>query len=111
MGVTYGIFFKLNLIEVLTSLANLPLGCELSVKKVKIFCHTDDIALLATRENALQFMLDTLAPKLENLSLKINFEKFCNIVFKHERGQFQLTWRYEVSFRNKMVNVYTWVLC
>jgi len=29
-------------------------------------------------------MLETLAPKLENLSLKINVEKSCIIVFKHK---------------------------
>ena len=74
--------FYLN--EVLTDLADLSLGCELNGNRVNIFCYADDIALLAPTESALQSMLDTLAPKLEKLSLKINVAKSCNIVFKHK---------------------------
>ena len=54
--------------------------------RVNIFCYADDIAseLLAPTENAIQFMLDTLALNLEDFSLEINVEKYCNIVFKHK---------------------------
>ena len=61
-----------DLNEVLTDLADLSLGCELNGNRVNIFCYAEDIALLTLTENALQFMFDTLAPRLENLSLKIN---------------------------------------
>ena len=81
-GVTSGIIFNFYLTVNLTDFADLPLGCELSGNRVNIFCHADDNALLAHTENALQFMLDTLASELENLCLKINVEKSCDIVFK-----------------------------
>ena len=70
----YHIWYPFNfyLNEVLTDLAHLSLGYELNGNRVNIFCYADDIALLA------------LAPKLENLSLKINVEKCCNFVFKHK---------------------------
>ena len=74
--------------EFLTDLADLSLGCKLNAIRVNIFCNADDIAILAPTENALRFMLDTLAPKLEKLSLKINIEKSCNIVFKHNSKVF-----------------------
>ena len=77
---SYIFCFYLN--EVLTKLANLPLGCELICSRVNNFCYADKSALLAPTESALQFMHDILALKLEKLSLKINVEKSCNIVFK-----------------------------
>ena len=40
--------------------------------------------LHAPTENVLQYMLDTFAPKSENLYLKFNVEKSSNIVFKHK---------------------------
>ena len=86
-GITTGILFNFYLNEVLTDLPGLSLGCKLNHNRVNIFCFGDDIALLPPTENALQFMLDTLPPKLENLSLKINVEKSCNTVFKHKRSR------------------------
>ena len=77
-------FFYFYLNDFFTDLADLSLGCELSGNRVNIFCCADDIALLAPTENTVQFMLGTLAPRLENLSLRINVEKSCNIVFKHK---------------------------
>ena len=38
--------------EILTDLANLPLGYELSGSRVNIFCYADYIALPAPTENA-----------------------------------------------------------
>ena len=83
-GVTSGILFNFYLNEVLTNLAILSLGYELSGNRVNNFCYADDITLLAHTENALQFMLHTLSPKFGNFSVKINVGKPCNIVFKHE---------------------------
>ena len=61
-GVTSGIFLKLYNNEVLTAIANLPLRCDFSGNRVNIFCYRDDIALLASTENALNYMINTLAP-------------------------------------------------
>ena len=77
-------FFIFYLSEVLTDLAKLSLGCEVNGNRLNIVCYADDNALLAHTENALQFMLDTFAPRLENLSLKRNVENSCNNVFKHK---------------------------
>ena len=43
-GGTSSILFHFYFIEVLTDLANLLLGCELSLNRVIIFCYADDIA-------------------------------------------------------------------
>ena len=83
-GVTSGILFSFYLNEDLTDLADLPLGFELSGNRVIVLWLADDIALVTPIENALKFMLDTLSLKLEKLSLKINVETSCNIVFKHK---------------------------
>ena len=103
-----GILFKFYLNEVSTKLADLPLGYKLSGNRVNIFCYADDIVLLAPTEKVLQFILDTPAPKLENVSLKINAENFYNIVFKHKKRNFLLTCRYKVSSWIKLVNTFTW---
>ena len=76
--------FNFYLNEVLTDIVNLPLRCEQDGNKVTIFCYANDIALLTPTEKPLQHMLDMLAPKLENLSLKIKRENSCNTVFKHK---------------------------
>ena len=65
-GIASGIIFNFSLMEVLTDSADLPIECELNGNTVDIFCYASDIALLAPTENVLQFMLETLAPKLEN---------------------------------------------
>ena len=64
-GVTSGNILKFYLYEVLTALANLQLGCNFSGNRVNTFCFEDDIALMAPTENALEYKLDTLVPKLE----------------------------------------------
>ena len=91
-GITSGIFFNFYLNEVSTDLDDLSLRCKLDDVRVYIFCYADDIALLSPTEKALQFMLDTLAPKIENLSLKINVEKSCNIVFEHKSRRNPTNW-------------------
>ena len=45
--VTSDILFNFYVNEVLTGLADQPLGCELSGNIINIFCYTDDITLLA----------------------------------------------------------------
>ena len=82
-GITTGTLFNFYLNGFLTDLADLSLECEVNGNRVNIFCYADNTARLASTEYALQFMLDTLAHRLENLSPKINVEKSCNIVFKH----------------------------
>ena len=54
-GVTSGILFNLYVNEVLTDLADLPLGCELSGKRVCIFCCAEDIASLAIYRKCIAF--------------------------------------------------------
>ena len=71
-------YFYVN--DVLIDIPNLLLGCELSDYRVNILCYADDIALQAPTENALKYMLDTLAPKLEKFSFEINVEKSSNAV-------------------------------
>ena len=83
-GVTPGILINFNLNEVLTNICNPPLGCEVSDNIVKMLCYEGVVAFLTPTENVLQYMLDTVAPKLEKLFLKIYGEKACNIVFKHK---------------------------
>ena len=88
-------YFYLN--EVLTDLADLRLECKISGLRVNVFCYADDIELLAHTENALQFMLDTLTPQLENLSLKINVESLVILFSNIKSGEFQLTCCYKVT--------------
>ena len=64
--ITSGIHFNFDLNEVLTDLSDLPIGCNLNVNRLNIFCFAHDIALLTPTENALQFTLYTLATKLES---------------------------------------------
>ena len=59
------IFLMLYIIDVKIAKAHLFLGFDISGNRVNIFCYPYDIALLAPTENAIKFMLDTLAPKLE----------------------------------------------
>ena len=81
-GVTSGFLFKLYLNEVITDRANLFHGCYLYGIKLSILRYADDIAKVTPTGKALQNMPDMLAPKLKNLSLKINVEKFCNAISK-----------------------------
>ena len=62
-GITSGILFNFYVKEVLTDSADLSLRCELNGNWVNIFCYADNIVLLVPTENALQIVLDTLAPK------------------------------------------------
>ena len=74
--------------EVLSVIANLPLGSEHNGKKVNIYCCADYIALRTPTEIALQYMLDMLAPKLEKRCPKINILKTCNIAHNHKIKRF-----------------------
>ena len=76
------IFFYIN--EVLNTIMNFPVGCSLNCSKFKILCYDDDIVLFVLTAHALQVMLDTLSDTIRNLSLKINFQKLCHIVFRHK---------------------------
>ena len=82
-GITSGILFNFYLNDVLTGIADLPVGCSLNGSKFNILCYADDIVLLAPTVEASQILLDTLACELGRLSLKINVDKSCNIVFKY----------------------------
>ena len=46
-------FFNFYPNELLTGLADLPLGCELSGNRINIFCYADDIAILAPKEKSI----------------------------------------------------------
>jgi len=85
-GVTSsGILFNFYLDEVIREITELPVGCSLSFSRVNILCYADDIALLAPTAQALQIMMDTLTARLYDLSLKINIEKYCSIVFRRNK--------------------------
>ena len=107
--ITSGNVFNFYLNEVLTDLADLSLGCKLNGNRVNICCYDDDIALLAPAKNALQFMLDILAPKLENLPSKSMLKSIVILSSIIKTGGLQITHRYKVSPWNKSVNVFAWV--
>ena len=79
-GVTSSIIFNF-LNEGLADISNLPLECELIDSKVSNFCYADDIVLLAHTENASQYIFGSPAPKLESLSVNVDFGKSCECVF------------------------------
>ena len=83
--VTSGFLLNFYIKEHLTDIANLPLGCELSCCDVGFFCTAEDNAFLARTKSALPNKLVMLAPNLKNLSLKINVEKSCYVIFKPKR--------------------------
>jgi len=83
-GITAGVLFNFYINEVLDTIMNLPVDCSLSCSKMNILCYADDIVLLAPTAQALQFMLDSLSHTIRSLSLKINFQKSCHIVFRHK---------------------------
>ena len=83
-GVCSGILFNFYLNEVLTTISHLPVGCSLNGVRMNILCYADDIVIIAPSAMALQHMLDRLAELIDNLSLKINVNKSCHIVFKEK---------------------------
>ena len=87
-SVTSDVYFICYSSDVLTYVSSLPLGCTLDVNEVHIFCYTDDIALLAPMENALQSTHETPTPKLEYSSLKLKVKNLCKTVFKHKSKKF-----------------------
>ena len=62
---------------------NIPVGCSLNCSEINILCYADDIVLLSPTAHAVQVMLDTLFDTIRFLSLKINDQKSCHIVFRH----------------------------
>ena len=82
---------------------NLPVGCSLNCSKMNIFCYADDIVLLAPTAQALQVMLDSLSGTIRSLSLKINIQKSCHIVFRHKKRKIDS----DVKIDNQMLKTVT----
>ena len=62
----------------------LTLGCCLNCSKMSILCYAGDIGLPASTSQALQALLDSVSDTTRTLSLKINVQKPCHIVFRHK---------------------------
>ena len=82
-GISFGILFNLYLIEVISDISKLPAGCTLNCSKVIILGYADDLVLVAPTAQALQLIVNALTSKLSPLSLQLNVQKSCNIVFGH----------------------------
>ena len=82
-GISSGILFNFYLNEVISDITKLPVGCTLNCNKVNILGYADDLVLVAPTAQALQLMLNALTCKLSTLSLQVNVQKSCNIVFRH----------------------------
>ena len=83
-GITSGFLFNFYINEMLDTIRNLPVGCNLRCSKINILCYADDIVLLTPTAQALQVMLDCLSHTIRSLSLKINVQKSYHIVFRHK---------------------------
>ena len=83
-GITTGISFIFYINEVLDTILNLLVGCSINCSKMNNLCFADDIVLLAPTAQALQVMLGTPSDTIRNLSLKINVQKSCHIVFRYQ---------------------------
>ena len=82
-AVSSGILFNSYLNEVISDISKLPAGCTLNCSKVNILGYADDLVLVDPTDQALQLMLNALTSKLSTLSLQVNVQKSCNIVFRH----------------------------
>ena len=81
-GISSEILFKLYLNEVKSDISKLPAECTLICSKVNILGYADDLVLVAPTAQALQLLLNALTSKISTLSLLVNVQKSCNIVFR-----------------------------
>ena len=86
-GISSGILFNLYLNEVLSEISKLPAGCTLNCTEVSTSGYADDLVLVASTAQALKFLLNDLTSKLSILSLQVNMQKSCKIVFRHSTNK------------------------
>ena len=84
-GISSGILFNFYLIEVLSDISKQQAWCTLSCRKVNILGYADDLVLVAPIPQAWQLLQNVVTSKLYTLSLQVNVQKACNIVFRHSK--------------------------
>ena len=79
-GISSGIIFNLYVNEVRSDISKLQAGCTLNCSKVNILGYADYLVPVV---QVLKLLLNTPTSKLSTLSLQINVQNSCNIVFRH----------------------------
>ena len=87
----------------MADIARLQARCNLNCSKVNTLGNADDLVLVTPTAQALQLLLNDLTSKRSTLSLQVNVQKSCNIVFRHSNNKYTVTGQINYIFNSLII--------